>query len=91
MSISTQRVVFHTLALVESIDIGSFTEAGPPQAMPPSVRGMSVSKTPLPKGCGDIYHPLAVVVTMARGAGASHFGRPFCGPGMSGSGLPGFS
>lgn len=35
VSSSIQRVVFHTLALVESIDIDSFAESGQPQAMPP--------------------------------------------------------
>ena len=40
VSISTRRVVFHTLALVESIDIGSFAKAGQPQAMPSELRAV---------------------------------------------------
>lgn len=36
VSISTQSVVFHTLARIESIVIGSFAKAGQPQAMPPT-------------------------------------------------------
>lgn len=38
MSISARRVVYHTLARVESIDVGNFAKAGQPLAMPSAQR-----------------------------------------------------
>lgn len=90
VSVSTRRGVFHTLALVESIDIGSLAEVGQPQAMPSALRespswrhrcrnGVVIFTIPLP--CWRPWFPLP---RCAHRPKPGHFGRSLGTPGMSG-------